>query len=292
MDKGVLLLFFENDEKPLAYDYSTLPNIEPIQNMVKNFKSDGAMVYETVKFTKYFITMGSKTLIKLLIELVSDKYKNITLDNIYDIIACADYYQVDIDYTKISKRVMIKFLNNIKEENYSSEFLQLGNSFILNKLFSNDNFTKKYGTLKRFKKLCTIVNDLRTFCSSCSSLYYDEQYNTYAVLNNHETHTNNDIMFSTCTLTLIHSTKNYKFEIWDFEHFHSEVWSYKLILRKRYKLLKCIFFKNNKIVTTIDFTTEQTPFGVNIIDSRKLYFIMNGEADCIYFVYKNRETTI
>lgn len=275
MDYRGLIFCFANSKESLIYDYDTLPNIEPLQNMVKNFKMDGIINCDSFKFRKYTITMGTKNIIKTLTEIMYGKYKNITLDNIRDIIVCADYYLIDLKYNRIRKSIMISFLNSLTKED----------SLIINKLFANDGFVDKYGTVKRLHNICNIVNDLQMLCNLCPVLCYDTEYKTYITTDKRSTHIgDNELIHTTLALNYINNRK-YRLDYYSMD---SGGYCYSLRLDDTYQFIKCIIFNKNKEIMTIDLTQSTIPFGISFRDNTLSFTAYSEDCDYIYFVYKKR----
>lgn len=268
-----LIFCFANSNESLIYDYDTLPDIEPLQNMVKNFKMDGVINCDSFKFIKYIITMGNKNIIKTLTEIMYNKYKNVTLDNIRDIIVCADYYLIDLKYNRIRKSIIIPFLNSLTKED----------SLIINKLFTDEDFMDKYVTIKRLHKVCKIVNDLQMLCNVCPVLCYDSEYKTYITTNKRSTHTDdNGLIYTTLGLNFINN-KKYRLEYYDvgFENY-----CYSLQLDDTYQFVKFIIFNKNKEVITVDLTQPTIPFGISFRYNTLSFTAYSEDCDYIYFVYK------
>lgn len=275
----VIILSFENDKVPLVYDLNNMPNIEPIQQMVKNFKSYKETVFESVRFKKYIITDCDKETVTLLIDIIGKKYNNITIDNIRKVIWNADFYGVEMDYSQISDKIINELLNNVTNDD----------SFVIAKLFSNKRITERHCTKDNLRYISSKINNMKELCDTCHKLYYDEDNNHAVVID--------DFFWGFCdendtvSATLIPLKYNKKLGQ---DYYLSKntisknIVTFTMMLNEGFEFVKCIFFNNKHVIKEIKFNDETNDnFGIWTYENQKMIFTLDTTfCTSMYFVYK------
>lgn len=291
MDKNkcIIILYFTQTDEQLSYDLSSMPNIEPINKMIENFKADGEITFNKSLIRQYNIQEGSKNIIENLVKIMENDYRGITDDNIKEIIRLADFYLIDIDYSKVNTKVIDTLVSNLTSDDLSTMSLLFKNDIIANKYITTD-FLKGLND----KKLC------KTLTKICPNLYFDEEYNyTFVKKETSWVWLSKDILG-----IILPSLKNDKKYISDTEigyNFISKLWgtyenakiaicSMELLGKNDYPL-KCILFNKNHIMKEIKFTPDyKNQDGVMLVNKKTILFTIDALlCTSICVVYKTNE---
>lgn len=281
LDCVIILYFIHTDEK-IIFDTDNIPNIEPLNAMIKNFKFDSETIFESIRFKKYNIEEGNKNILDSLIKIVNKNYSSITDENIKEIIRLADYYLIDIEYDKIDTNILKTLITSLTNDDI----------IILCKLFRSDFITNKYMRINYLNSFD--INTRKELVQHCRTLYYD-QLNQYVIVNNYDDWrwlSKEKGILSAVSSTRSDIKKEYK----NYGHIfkcnpinHGTTFSSCIIqlINKNDSILNCVFFNKNKYNELIFDNNYVTTDGVYRPNKYTLIFTIDTtNCENIYFTYQ------